>query len=238
MSIIRFLRDKKENIVFPRTIVDAIKNNEGKPLQDILDELFTSVSNGKASVASAITDKGVTTAQDATFAQMAANILSIEGSGSGGSSGGGGGLPTGIAEIAYGVFTPTTKGPGVSPIIGQGGLPNTRAFLVEHGMSGVPDGYIAIPSVWYDTQDSQLLASVYFKGIARMCYGRRSVSSDTTWGGNDKLTAESDGGASLYGDETYINLYGGSFAQFCPTWDDGNGNTGAQEYKWIAWRFA
>ena len=234
MSIIRFLRDKKENIVFPRTIVDAIKNSEGKPLQNILDELFTSVSNGKASVASAITDKGVTTAQDATFAQMAANILSIEGSGSGGSSGG---LPTGIAEIAYGVFTPTKKGDGKVPIIGSGGL-NTLAFLVEHGMSGVPDGYIAIPSVWYDTQDSQIFASVYFKGIAKMCYGRRSVSSDTTWGGNDNLTAKSDGGASFYGDETYINLYGGSFAKFCPTWDDGNGNTGAQEYKWIAWRFA
>ena len=235
MSIIRFLRDKKENIVFPRTIVDAIKNNEGKPLQDILDELFTSVSNGKASVASAITDKGVTTAQDATFAQMAANILSIEGSGSGGSSGG---LPTGIAEIAYGVFTPTTKGPGAIPIIDSSGLPNTRAFLAEHGMSGVPDGYIAIPSVWYDTQDSQIFASVYFKGIARMCYGRRSVSSDTTWAGGDKLTDKSDGGASFYGNETYINLVGGSFPQFCPTWDDGNGNTGAQEYKWITWRFS
>lgn len=238
MSIIRFLRDKKENIVFPRTIVDAIKNSEGKPLQDILDELFTSVSNGKASVASAITDKGVTTAQDATFAQMAANILSIEGSGGGGSSGGGGGLPTGIAEIAYGVFTPTTKDVGATPIMGSNGLPNTRAFLVEHGMSGVPDGYIAIPSVWYDTQDSQLLASVYFKGIAKMCYGRRSVSSDTKWGTNDMLTAESDGGASAYGDETYINLVGGTLAKFCPTWDDGNGNTGVQEYKWIAWRFA
>lgn len=232
MSIIRFLRDKKENIVFPRTIVDAIKNSEGKPLQDILDELFTSVSNGKASVASAITDKGVTTAQDATFAQMAANILSIEG------SGGGGGLPIGIAEIAYGVFTPTRKGDGATPIIGSDGMTNPRAFLVEHGMSGVPDGYIAIPSVWYDTQDSQIFASVYFKGIARMCYGRRSVSSGTTWAGNHELTAKSDGGASLYGDETYINLVGGSFAQFCPTWDDGNGNTGAQEYKWIAWRFA
>lgn len=232
MSIIRFLRDKKENIVFPRTIVDAIKNSEGKPLQDILDELFTSVSNGKASVASAITDKGVTTAQDATFAQMAANILSIEG------SGGGGGLPTGIAEIAYGVFTPTTKGVGAAPIIGSNGLPNTRAFLVEHGMSGVPDGYIAIPSMWYDTQDNQIFALVYFKGIAKMCYGRRSVSSGTTWSGNDNLTAESNGGASYYGNETYINLIGGTFAQFCPTWDDGNGNAGAQEYKWIAWRFA
>lgn len=236
MSIIRFLRDKKENIVFPRTIVDAIKNSEGKPLQDILDELFTSVSNGKASVASAITDKGVTTAQDATFAQMAANILSIEGSGS--SGGGGGGLPTGIAEIAYGVFTPTRKGDGATPIIGGNGLPNTRAFLVEHGMSGVPDGYIAIPSVWYDTQDSQLLCVVYFKGLARASIGRRSVASGTQWSGYNFLTAKSDGGASLYGDETYINLCGGSFAQFCPTWDDGNGNTGAQEYKWIAWRFA
>lgn len=234
MSIIRFLRDKKENIVFPRTIVDAIKNNEGKPLQDILDELFTSVSNGKASVASAITDKGVTTAQDATFAQMAANILSIEGSGSGG---GGGGLPTGIAEIACGVFTPTTKGSGRVPIIGSGGL-NTLAFLVEHGMSGVPDGYIVIPSVWYDTQDSQLLASVYFKGLARACVGRRSVASGTQWSGYDFLTTLADGGAVNYANETYVNLCGGSFAQLCPTWDDGNGNTGAQEYKWIAWRFS
>ena len=235
MSIIRFLRDKKENIIFPRTIVDAIKNNEGKPLQDILDELFTSVSNGKASVASAITDKGVTTAQDATFAQMAANILSIEGSGSGGSSGG---LPTGIAEIAYGVVTPTKKGDGAGPIIGGNGLPNTRAFLVEHGMSGVPDGYIAIPSVWYDTQDSQLLCAAYFKGLARACVGRRSVASGTQWSKYDFLTTLADGGAAKYANETYVNLYGGSFAQLCPTWDDGNGNTGAQEYKWIAWRFA
>ena len=47
-------------------------------VQDAVDELFTSVSNGKATVASAITDKGVSTANDATFATMAANIGKID----------------------------------------------------------------------------------------------------------------------------------------------------------------
>lgn len=42
-----------------------------------INELFQSVSSGKAEVASAITDKGVTTASDATFSQMATNISNI-----------------------------------------------------------------------------------------------------------------------------------------------------------------
>lgn len=46
-----------------------------------LDELFTSVSDGKSAIAAAITDKGVTTAADATFQQMADNISMIPSSG-------------------------------------------------------------------------------------------------------------------------------------------------------------
>ena len=42
-----------------------------------MNEVFQSVSNGKAAVASAITDKGVPTASDATFNTMANNIRSI-----------------------------------------------------------------------------------------------------------------------------------------------------------------
>lgn len=42
-----------------------------------IDELKNSVSNGKAAVASAITAKGVSTAADASFATMAANIGNI-----------------------------------------------------------------------------------------------------------------------------------------------------------------
>lgn len=46
-------------------------------MQAAVDELFISVSNGKAAVASAITDKGVTTANDATFETMADNVSSL-----------------------------------------------------------------------------------------------------------------------------------------------------------------
>lgn len=42
------------------------------------NELFQSVSNGKITVANAITDKGVATATDATFATMASNISKIQ----------------------------------------------------------------------------------------------------------------------------------------------------------------
>ena len=45
--------------------------------QKDLDDLFQSVSSGKTLVANAITDKGVSTATDATFATMASNISKI-----------------------------------------------------------------------------------------------------------------------------------------------------------------
>lgn len=45
---------------------------------EVYDLLFTSVSNGKAQVANAITGKGVPTATNAEFATMAANISAIQ----------------------------------------------------------------------------------------------------------------------------------------------------------------
>ena len=42
-----------------------------------MQECFQSVSEGKALVAAAVTDKGVSTAADATFATMAGNIANI-----------------------------------------------------------------------------------------------------------------------------------------------------------------
>lgn len=46
-------------------------------VQGAIDQLFTSVSNGKQEIASAITDKGVSTSADDTFATMAENIGKI-----------------------------------------------------------------------------------------------------------------------------------------------------------------
>lgn len=47
-------------------------------VQDAVTELFTSVSEGKAAIAAAITDNGVATAADATFQQMAEKIGEIQ----------------------------------------------------------------------------------------------------------------------------------------------------------------
>lgn len=51
--------------------------SEVTSLQSELNSLKTSVSNGKSAVASAITDKGVSTSATATFDTMAANIRAI-----------------------------------------------------------------------------------------------------------------------------------------------------------------
>lgn len=51
-------------------------------VQDAIDEVFTSVSNGKEQIADAITDKGVPTSATDSFATMATNISNISGGGS------------------------------------------------------------------------------------------------------------------------------------------------------------
>jgi hypothetical protein len=58
--------------------------NLGAASKAELEEVKTSVGEGKALIASAVTDKGVATADDATFAQMAANIAAIPSGGGGG----------------------------------------------------------------------------------------------------------------------------------------------------------
>ena len=58
-----------------KTHTHEIANING--LQTELDNLKTSVSEGKSLIAAAVTDKGVQTAADATFQQMATNIGNI-----------------------------------------------------------------------------------------------------------------------------------------------------------------
>ena len=58
--------------------LSALSTTDKSTLVAAVNETFQSVSNGKAQVASAITDKGVTTASDAAFTQMAQNIRAIQ----------------------------------------------------------------------------------------------------------------------------------------------------------------
>lgn len=46
----------------------------GTNVQQAIDQLFTSVSDGKTQIASAITDKGISTSASDSFTQMATNI--------------------------------------------------------------------------------------------------------------------------------------------------------------------
>lgn len=67
-----------EQAIFPRTKTSAISDENNVGLDVIIDELKKSVSNGKTLVADAITEKGISTASDATFGTMATNINSIK----------------------------------------------------------------------------------------------------------------------------------------------------------------
>jgi tRNA U38,U39,U40 pseudouridine synthase TruA len=60
--------------VYDNTTSGATATN----VQDAIDEVFQSVSNGKTLIAAAITDKGVPTAASDSFSTMATNIRSID----------------------------------------------------------------------------------------------------------------------------------------------------------------
>lgn len=59
---------------------NTISGMTADDVQDAIDEVFTSVSNGKTLIADAITDKGVPTSASDSFSTMATNISNISGS--------------------------------------------------------------------------------------------------------------------------------------------------------------
>lgn len=102
----------------------------GTNVQQAIDQLFTSVSNGKTLIASAITDKGVSTSASDTFQQMATNIGQISSN-------------TLLEETDSGVFCSAiaqgipaylfVSNYGILPIVG---LPNGIDYSVNVGSNG------------------------------------------------------------------------------------------------------
>lgn len=56
----------------------AINGASGSTVGDVFGDYPGAITSGKAAIASAITEKGVATASDATFQQMAENVAAIE----------------------------------------------------------------------------------------------------------------------------------------------------------------
>ena len=77
-TIAKWLKDSAGKIVAPKTYASCVYDANGETVESKLNEVFQSVSEGKSKIAAAITDKGVTTAADATFKTMADNIYSIQ----------------------------------------------------------------------------------------------------------------------------------------------------------------
>ena len=75
------LNNIEEGIYEAHKNIDNYQTTPSEELDKIkadIDELFQSVSNGKTLIASAITDKGVTTSNTGTFQQLAKNIKAIQ----------------------------------------------------------------------------------------------------------------------------------------------------------------
>lgn len=79
-------------------------NDLEKRIDNAITELKNSVADGKASVASAITEKGVPTAQDATFSELAENIAMISSGGTAELTG----IPINVSH-GYGSTTATSS---------------------------------------------------------------------------------------------------------------------------------
>lgn len=78
-DILQQYKDESGNIhvLYPVTKSENVDGIEKYATQDSVDNLKKSVSDGKSTVASAITSMGVSTASDATFSTMSSNIKSI-----------------------------------------------------------------------------------------------------------------------------------------------------------------
>lgn len=70
------LEDRLDNLKATQVKLDN-DNFTGKNVNDGMNELFISVSNGKNIIAAAVTDKGVPTSGDDSFKQIRDNIMSI-----------------------------------------------------------------------------------------------------------------------------------------------------------------
>ncbi len=123
--VIEFL-DEEE----PPLTAEDIQYSDTEDVKQAIDGLKSSVSNGKSLIASAITDKGVETAQDATFAQMAENIGQITG----------GSDTSDATATSFDILSPKTaytaagKVEGVIPtLLGQTIVPGTADKTIANG---------------------------------------------------------------------------------------------------------
>lgn len=149
-----------------------------------VNELFTSVSDGKALVASAITDKGVSTQSDATFAVMAANVRNIPT----------GAAPTGTKQITItenGTTTEDVSSYAAAEItvnVSGGGLPSNYrcgTFTLSYDVAGTaPVKVVELDAeALSHINDSTLLLSIMARDNPTLCGSLGCTIGNNAFGG-------------------------------------------------------
>lgn len=71
------IQDHQGNVYHPHTDANVVFMSDGKTVKEALESLKLNVSNGKSSIATAITGKGVAASGDDTFSTLATKIGQI-----------------------------------------------------------------------------------------------------------------------------------------------------------------
>ena len=128
-------------------------------------------------------------------------------------------------EIASGTFTVPASTHGNTDFT------NASAINVEHGMANTPDFWLVYPKYFFDTMDSNLFMAMYSRVAGRLITdGRRAIE-----GGSFSYTGTT---VVELADATHLHFLAGNHTRYQPTYIDNEGNTGTQEYIWIAWKCA
>ncbi len=166
-------------------------------VQGAIEELFQSVSDGKTLVASAITDKGVSTASDATFATMANNIQSIKA----------GDLPSGVYHVNA-AASDSTMGEVTGSGVGSKGMIATctaRERDVKYLFTGWKEGNTAVSesrtytfpierdvSLIAGFEEPQYIAGVHWHSSANIPFYGDSMFYSSVAYGNGRFVAIGD----------------------------------------------
>lgn len=152
---------------------------KSKNVQGAIEELFTSVSEGKALIADAVTDKGIETSASDSFSQMAENIGKIKS----------GGLPEDLFKISLEAYPPelgTVAGGGYAEKDMTVTVEAIKAAGAEYGFLGwEEDGEVVNTSQTYSfpvNKDRSLVANfIYHQYVAGRDWFRTSLPIAADW---------------------------------------------------------
>ena len=150
-----------------------------------------------------------------TIAQMAAAILALSGSGSGGN---GGSLPSGISAFAAGTYTPVSD------------VASNQTVSISHNLGVIPDLIVFWTDdiSWGSSAGAYLLMAAAFPNAPVTSIARKSIYIRGTASSNNSVAFVTTNQISTMPTNTLFEVSGANTIVI----------KGGCEYKWIALKFA